>query len=77
MSEPKSMPQLPSDYRQLAHDIKSQLAVVSLGMEALKGVRSNADEFASVMESIRRDGVEPLKQSVSDLVRWATNGRAS
>ncbi len=59
-------------WEQMAHDIKGHLAVVSLGLEALSGVRNDADKFAAAVEAIRKDGMEPLKQAIAALISRAS-----
>ncbi|QDT15016.1 hypothetical protein [Alienimonas californiensis] len=57
--------------RQLGHDVKTQLLVVSLGLEALQGLRDDPEEFAQVCQEIRRDGVEPMKELIDAILKTA------
>lgn len=57
--------------RQLGHDIKSYLGVVTMGFEALDGAKSDPEDFAEVLSVIRQEGVKPLKESVLELIELA------
>lgn len=57
---------------QLAHDIRDDIFVVEMGLEALKGVQNNPERLAALIEEIRRDGVRPLQECLTvllDLIR--------
>lgn len=62
--------------RQLAHDVKGQLAVVTMGLEALKMLRDDEAAFNEVFETIRRDGIEPLKGAISQLIKRVQNAES-
>lgn len=57
--------------RQLEHDMKSYLGVVTMGMQALKLVREDPEEFTEMHKSIEEEGVEPLKAIVAQIVDLA------
>ncbi|MCC9604998.1 hypothetical protein LOC68_25175 [Blastopirellula sp. JC732] len=57
--------------RQLGHDIKSHLGVVTMGFQALDGVKSDPEEFAEIYAVIQEEGVKPLKESVLALIELA------
>jgi hypothetical protein len=63
--------------RQLRHDAKTHLFVVSMGLKVLEASRHNADHFADTLESIRRDGIEPLQQNVRRLIELGQEFEAS
>ncbi|QDT50713.1 hypothetical protein Pan258_47930 [Symmachiella dynata] len=65
---PSSDEERPETLRRLAHDIKSYLGVVTMGMQALELVREDPDEFAEIHKSIEEEGVEPLKAIVAQIV---------
>ena len=54
--------------RKLGHDVRTPLGIVCTGLEALKGMREDADSFAEIYETIQRDGIEPLKTIIAELV---------
>lgn len=58
--------------RQCVHDVRTPLGIISSGLEALKLVRDNPEQFATIYESVRKDGVEALTQKVDELVEVAT-----
>lgn len=58
--------------RQLSHDIKSYLGVVTMGFQALDGAKADPAEFAEIYAVIQEEGVKPLKQSVLDMLDLAT-----
>ncbi len=68
---PSSHEERPKKLRQLEHDIKTYLGVVTMGMQALKLVREDPDEFAEMHQSIEEEGVEPLKAIVAQIVELA------
>ncbi|TWU14331.1 hypothetical protein CA54_31760 [Symmachiella macrocystis] len=68
---PSSHEERPEILRRLAHEIKSHLGVVTMGMQALKLVREDPDEFAEIHKSIEKEGVEPLKAIVAQIVDLA------
>ncbi|EAQ79785.1 hypothetical protein [Blastopirellula marina] len=57
--------------RQLGHDIKSYLGVVTMGFQALDGAKGDPEEFAELFGIIQEDGIKPLKQTVLDMVKLA------
>jgi hypothetical protein len=59
------------DSRHLIHEIKNQLYIINMGLEVLRGARQNDEEFAKVVASIRRDGIEPLKLTAAALMELA------
>lgn len=54
--------------RKLGHDIKSDLAVVTMGLQALGDLRRDEAKFDEVMRTIHNGGVDTLKQTVNRLV---------
>ncbi len=59
--------------RQLQHDMKTYLGVVTMGLQALEAVREDPEEFAELSQTIVQEGVEPLKQIVAEIVDVAVN----
>lgn len=67
----------PSEVRRLAHEIKNQLYVVQMGLEVLQSVRTDPDEFVRMVTYICKDGLEPLKSTLSSLIELAERQQAS
>lgn len=76
MSDDHSSPEGRQRLEELSHDIKNHLLVVSMGLDALTAVREDSTEFADMLETIKRDGVESLKQSVAELLDLVRQSRA-
>lgn len=63
--------------RQLEHDMKNYLGVITMGLQALEAVREDPEQFAQMSQTIDKEGIQPLKQIVTRLVDVAsrnTNG---
>ena len=60
--------------RQLAHDVRSNLHVINMGLETLKGARNDADMFAEIVTAIRHDGVQPIQAHLEALIELAIEG---
>jgi hypothetical protein len=54
--------------RQLHHDARTHLFVVTMGLRVLEASREKAEHFAEVLEVIRRDGIEPLQDELRRLI---------
>ncbi|REJ88769.1 MAG: hypothetical protein DWQ34_21110 [Planctomycetota bacterium] len=72
---PAADEQRAGDLRQLEHDIKSYLNVVSMGLFALEGVKDEPDKVADLCKTIEEDGVKPLKGIVAEIVALARNAQ--
>lgn len=59
--------------RQLEHDMKTHLGVVTMGLQALEGVREDAKEFSEMSQTIEEEGVKSLKRIVAEIVAIALN----
>jgi hypothetical protein len=59
-----------SQFRQMAHDLKNHLGVISMGIDALRTACEEADRD-EVCEMIRRDGIEPIRSLAAQLVELA------
>lgn len=53
--------------RQLAHDLRTPLSIISMGVEALKSVRTDAEEFATLVAMIEDEGIARLKEALTSL----------
>lgn len=54
--------------RQLRHDLNNHLGVVSTGIQALAGTRDDAEVFAELQSMIEKDGIEPMKAIVDEIL---------
>ncbi|WP_166819865.1 hypothetical protein [Thalassoroseus pseudoceratinae] len=57
--------------RQLEHDLRNYLGVVSTGMEALTGARDEPEMFSELHQMIEQQGIEPLKKVIADMITVA------
>jgi len=57
--------------RQLGHDVRSNLHVINMGLETLKGARNDADMFAEIVTAIRHDGIQPIQAHLEALIELA------
>ena len=63
--------------RQLAHDLRTPLSVISMGLEILKQVRHDDEQFARVMTMISAEGVEPMKTLIANVADLAASAPPS
>lgn len=57
--------------RELLHDVRSDLTVLAMGLEALEGVREDPARFTEILAMIRASGLEPLKQKIAAIPQIA------
>lgn len=57
--------------RQLEHDMRSHLGIVTMGVQALEAFREDADQFAELSRTIEEEGVKPLKQTIAQIMALA------
>ena len=57
--------------RQLEHDLKTYLGVVSTGMQALTGARDEPDVFSELHKTFEEEGIDPLKKVIADIIAVA------
>ena len=53
--------------RQLVHDLRTPLSVISMGLEILKQVRHDDEQFSRVLAMISQEGVEPMKRLLTEV----------
>lgn len=53
--------------RQLAHDLRSELFVITMGLEQLKLVRQDEQQFLEVWQLLTKESVEKLKSLINGL----------
>lgn len=57
--------------RQLAHDLRSPLSILSMGVETLKSFRTDPEQFDQICNMLLTDGVEPMKQLINRVAEEA------
>jgi len=55
-----------SRVQQLAHDLRTPLSVICMGVEALKTCSPNSEDFAAILAMIDEQGTSPLKEMIND-----------
>ncbi|SFJ18199.1 histidine kinase dimerization/phospho-acceptor domain-containing protein [Planctomicrobium piriforme] len=53
--------------RQLAHDLRSPLTVISMGLEALQHARKDDQEFRTLCDMIEQQGIAVLQAKLESL----------
>lgn len=66
-----SPPADPQLLRRLAHDLRSELFVVSMGLEQLKLVRLDEPQFREVFQMVSTEAMERLKSLINELAAEA------
>ena len=56
-----------ADLGQLIHDLKTPLSIISMGVEALKNVRGDDEQFALLAKMIVDEGIKPLDAMINSL----------
>ncbi len=57
--------------RQLEHDMRTYLGVVTMGVQALDAFRDDAEEFAELSRTIEEEGVKPLRETIAEIISVA------
>jgi signal transduction histidine kinase len=58
--------------RKMQHEIANSLAVITMGLQALGGVREEANAFAEILE-VMQENVDLLKQQVARVVELSAD----
>ena len=61
----------PANLRKLAHDLRTPLSIISMGIEILKQVRNDDEQFQRVLTMMSSEGVGPLKRAFDEIARQA------
>jgi hypothetical protein len=56
-----------AELRQLIHDIRSPFSVISMGIEALRALRTDELQFNSICDTVEQEGVEKLRAKLDSL----------
>ena len=54
-------------FRQLIHDLRTPLSIICMGLDALKHVRHDDEQFAQILKMISSEGTGPLKEFIAGL----------
>ncbi len=54
--------------RKLAHDLRSPLSIIAMGIEATRAVKNDPTQLEALCDMMAREGVEPMKRLIADLV---------
>lgn len=73
MSQPATGRQL----HQLVHDLRTPLSVISMGIEILKQVRQDPEQFSRVTTMIAEEGIEPIKRLLAEVADHASGNPAT
>ncbi|NNJ26509.1 hypothetical protein [Alienimonas chondri] len=57
----------PDRRRQLGHDVKTYLGIVTMGLELLPALRDDPAQFDAMLAEIRSEGIAPLRKVVAEL----------
>jgi len=60
--------QLHKILRKLAHDLRSPLSIVAMGIEATRAMKHDPDQLDALCDMMAREGVEPIKRIIAEMV---------
>jgi hypothetical protein len=60
--------QLHKILRKLAHDLRSPLSIVAMGIEATRAMKNDPAQLDALCDMMAREGVEPIKQLIAEMV---------
>jgi hypothetical protein len=69
---PLSIDERREKLRQLQHDLRTHLGVISTGLQVLAGSRDDPAEFAAMQEMILTSGLKPLEKGVAEIIALAS-----
>ena len=67
--------QAPPDARALVHEVKNDLSIISMGLQALRAMHTNPDQVLAILDTIEHDGLARLQESVEALVDLAIDAK--
>lgn len=53
--------------RKLIHDIRSPFSVISMGVEALRSLRNDEEQFNAICDTVEQEGIEKLRAKLDEL----------
>jgi len=63
--------------RQLAHDLRTPLSIMSMGLEVLQHVRNDDEQFGEMCRMMSREGIEKIKALIEALAPSDDRGPSS
>ena len=54
--------------RKLAHDLRSPLSVMAMGIEAIRIMKNDPDQCDALCEMMSREGVESMKRILEEMI---------
>lgn len=62
MNEPEQ-----AELRKLLHDIRSPFSIICMGVDALKALRDDEQQFNAICATIEQEGIERLREKLDAL----------
>ena len=60
--------QLHKILRKLAHDLRSPLSIIAMGIEATRAMKNDPSQLDALCDMMAREGVEPMKRLIAEMV---------
>lgn len=60
--------QLHKILRKLAHDLRSPLSIIAMGIEATRAMKNDPSQLDALCDMMAREGVEPIKRIITEMV---------
>lgn len=54
--------------RKLAHDLRSPLSIIAMGVEATRAMKNDPHQIDALCDMMAREGVEPIKRMIAEMV---------
>lgn len=54
--------------RKLAHDLRSPLSIIAMGIEATRAMKNDPNQLDALCDMMAREGVEPIKRIIAEMV---------
>lgn len=67
-SATNSDPQLHGIVRKLAHDLRSPLSIMAMGIEAVRALKSDPEQIEAICDMMAQQGIEPMKNMITEMV---------
>jgi K+-sensing histidine kinase KdpD len=65
------------EIRQLVHDLRTPLSVICMGLEVLKAVRHDEEQFSQLLQMMSAEGTQPLKALIAKLEKLPVESASS
>jgi hypothetical protein len=53
--------------RQLIHDIRSPFSVICMGLDALRALREDEEQFLAICDTIEQEGIARMREKLDEL----------